>query len=150
MKTVPLVALFLYLLTCFAAAQPSLRRAQGQSPIPCANLSKLRNLATDPGLTYFTNPRTGDQLDYVVIGDAAKSDELLVMFDGTSAILPDWPEQMFTNSMWSPLIKHNSDYDPAEDGDVSICHDYRIVFFDRRGCHARRYFQAVWNIDGRG
>jgi len=31
------------------------------------------------------------------------------------------------------LIVNNPDYDPAEDGDVSICHDYRIVFFDYPG-----------------
>lgn len=132
MKKTPLVALFLCLLASLAGAQSSLRPAQ-KAPVPCASLTKLRDLATNPGLTYFTNPRTGDQLDYVVIGDAAASDEVLVMFNGTSAILPDWPEQMFTNSKWSPLIKHNSDFDPAEDGDVSICHDYRIVFFDYPG-----------------
>ena len=132
MRKMPLAALFLSFLASLAVAQPSLRRAQS-APISCASITKLRDLATKPGLTYFTNARTGDQLDYVVIGDAAMSDEILVMFNGTSAILPDWPEQMFTNSKWSPLIVRNADYDPAEDGEVSICHDYRIVFFDYPG-----------------
>jgi hypothetical protein len=104
-----------------------------QTPIPCASITKLRDLAKNPGLTYFTNPRTGDQLDYIVIGDAAVSNEVLVMFNGTSAILPDWPEQVFTNSRWSPLIVNNGNYDPGEDGGISICHDYRIVFFDYPG-----------------
>jgi len=131
MNKMPFV-LAMCLLASLAAAQPSLRKAQS-TPIPCARITKLRDLASHPGLTYFTNPRTGDQLDYVVIGDAARSDEVLVMFNGTSQILPDWPEQMFTNSRWSPSIVHNSDYDRGEDGDVSLCHDYRIVFFDYPG-----------------
>lgn len=132
MKKMPLVALLVSVLASLAVARTSVGPAE-KKPIPCADITKMRNLATDPGLTYFTNSRTGDQLDYVVIGDAAISDEVLVLFNGTSQILPDWPEQMFTNSTWSPLIVLNSDFDPAEDGSVSICHNYRIVFFDYPG-----------------
>ncbi|MGA3053366.1 MAG: hypothetical protein ABSD63_04100 [Candidatus Korobacteraceae bacterium] len=125
--TVLLAAAFLFL----AAVQ--LNAATALSPVPCANITKLRNLAANPGLTYFTNPRTGDQLDYVVIGDGAVSSEVIVLFNGTSAILPDWPEQMLTNSRFSPLIVHNLDYDPAEDSPRSLCHEYRIVLFDYPG-----------------
>jgi len=103
------------------------------TPIPCANITRLRDLASNPGLTYFTNSRTGDQLDYVVLGDAAVSDEVIVLFNGTSAILPDWPVQMLTNSQYSPLIVANSDYDPTEDSPRSLCHEYRIILFDYPG-----------------
>lgn len=103
------------------------------TPIPCSSITKLRNLASNPGLTYFTNPRTGDQLDYVVLGDGALNSEVIVLFNGTSAILADWPEQMLTNSKYSPLIVNNSDYDSKEDGPLSLCHDYRIVLFDYPG-----------------
>jgi pimeloyl-ACP methyl ester carboxylesterase len=117
--------------TLLAAAQ--LNAAASLTPVPCASITRLRSLAASPGLTYFVNSRTGDQLDYVVIGDGAVSSEVIVLFNGTSAILPDWPVQMLTNSTDSPLIVANPDYDPKEDSPHSLCHEYRIVLFDYPG-----------------
>src|SRR5580658_9196862 len=79
-------------LSAFGADNPGLRT---KTPVACAQLRTLRALNTE--LTYFTNPRTGDKLDYLVLGDAAKSDEVIVMFNGTGGILPDWPIEMITN-----------------------------------------------------
>jgi pimeloyl-ACP methyl ester carboxylesterase len=119
-----------FLVVLFACA---VLNATNLNPIPCASITKLRDLAASPGLTYFTNSRTGDQLDYVVLGDGATSSEVIVLFNGTSAILPDWPEQMLTNSTYSPLIVNNDDYDPNEDAPRALCHEYRIVLFDYPG-----------------
>ncbi len=55
-------------------------------------------------LSVATNPRTGNALEYAVIGDGTASDELIVMFNGTGGIFPDWPVQMITNSTYSPKI----------------------------------------------
>jgi len=84
-------------------------------------------------LKSFTNKRTGDSVDYLVIGDAAMSDDVIVMFNGTGEIVPDWPLQMITNSKYSPNIIGSEAYDPLQDGTTSICHDYRLVMFDYPG-----------------
>jgi pimeloyl-ACP methyl ester carboxylesterase len=100
-------------------------------PIACEDLTELRDLA--PQLKQFTNRRTGDSVDYLVMGDAAISDDVVVMFNGTGGILPDWPLQLITNSQYSPNIVSTDAYDPLQDGTISICHDYRLVMFDYPG-----------------
>lgn len=101
------------------------------TPVPCSAITELRDLASS--LNYVTNPNTGDQLDYIVIGDAAVSDEVLVMFNGTGQIIPDWPLQMITNSTYSPNIVQTEGYKASEDGPVSLCHNYRLLLFDYPG-----------------
>ena len=56
-----------------------------------------------------------------------------IPFNGTGGILPDWPVQMLTNSRYSPRIAHTLAYSAAEDGPISLCHDYRLVLFDYPG-----------------
>jgi pimeloyl-ACP methyl ester carboxylesterase len=56
-----------------------------------------------------------------------------VTFNGTGCIFPDWPVQMITNSAYSPKIAETATYDPDENGDVSLRHDYRLVLFDYPG-----------------
>ncbi len=102
-----------------------------QKPIACSELTDLRDLA--PKLQSFTNQRTGDTVDYLVMGDAAMSDDVIVMFNGTGEIVPDWPLQMITNAKYSPNIVSSDAYDPLQDGPLSICHDYRLVMFDYPG-----------------
>ncbi len=102
-----------------------------RTPMGCNQIGNLRELGKS--LTYFTNPRTGDLLEYTVIGDGAQSDEVLLMFPGTGETLPDWPVEMLTNSQYSPAIRKTLAYLPAEDGNVSLCHSYRIVLFDLPG-----------------
>lgn len=113
--------------------------AQAAMPVPCDQLRNLRDLA--PDLQYVTNPNTGDTLDYVVIGDAAKSNDLLVFFNGTGQILPDWPIQMLTNSTYSPAIVDTVGYKASEDGPVSLCHDYHLLLFDYPGVGEDRLHQ---------
>jgi len=67
------------------------------------------------------------------MGDAAMSEDVIVMFNGTGEIVPDWPIQMITNSKASPKIIETEAYDPLEDGLISICHDYRLIMFDYPG-----------------
>jgi pimeloyl-ACP methyl ester carboxylesterase len=100
-------------------------------PIPCASLRTLRDLGQS--LNLFTNIRTADQIEYVVVGDGKVSDDLIVMFNGTEGILPDWPIQMITNGAASPKIVKTQAYDPLEDGPISLCRDYRLVLFDYPG-----------------
>jgi hypothetical protein len=102
-----------------------------QKPIACSELAELRDLA--PKLQTFTNQRTGDTVDYLVLGDAALSDEVVLMFNGTGEIVPDWPPQMISNAKYSPNIVSTDAYDPLQDGPISICHDYRLVMFDYPG-----------------
>ncbi len=102
-----------------------------RSPVPCSAIRNFRELG--PELTFFTNPRTGDQLEYIVIGDAAVSAEVLVMFPGTGQTLADWPVQMLTNAQQSPKIAATLAYSRTEDGTVSLCHSYRILLFDLPG-----------------
>lgn len=105
--------------------------ATAKKPVACEDLRTLRELRTQ--LSAVRNPRTGDTLYYTVLGDAAKSSELLVFFNGTGGILPDWPVQMLTNRRYSPKIAETLAYQGAEDGPISLCHDYRIVLFDYPG-----------------
>jgi pimeloyl-ACP methyl ester carboxylesterase len=100
-------------------------------PVACASLRTLRDLGSR--LTLFTNPRTGNKLEYLVVGDGPISDEVIVMFNGTAGVLSDWPIQMITNSAASPLIANTHTYEKAEDGTISLCHDYRLVLFDYPG-----------------
>lgn len=102
-----------------------------RNPVPCSVIRNLRELG--PELTFFTNHRTGDELEYIVLGDAAVSDELLVMFPGTGQTLADWPVQMVTNAETSPKIVTTLAYSRAEEGAVSLCHSYRILLFDLPG-----------------
>ena len=111
------------------AGEPQPQATRG--PVACKDLRTLRELRSQ--LRAVRNQRTGNTLYYVVLGDAAKSSELLVLFNGTGGILPDWPVQMLTNSRYSPRIVHTLAYSAAEDGPISLCHDYRLVLFDYPG-----------------
>jgi pimeloyl-ACP methyl ester carboxylesterase len=106
-------------------------RTTFRQPVACKDLRTLRELRSQ--LHAARNPRTGNTLYYVVIGDAAKSDELLIFFNGTGGILPDWPVQMLTNRRHSPKIVDTLAYVPSENGPISLCHDYRLVLFDYPG-----------------
>jgi len=102
-----------------------------KAPIPCSSLGNMRDLGTH--LEVVENPKTGDSLEYVVVGDAAKSDDLIVLFPGTGQTLADWPTQVITNSTYSPKIKGTVGYRADQDGSVSLCHSYRLVLFDYPG-----------------
>lgn len=97
----------------------------------CAELTTLRDLA--PRLALVENPRTGNTLEYVVVGDGAADDQVLVFFPGTGGVLADWPAQMITNAAASPRIVDTAAYDPLQDGPVSLCHDHRLLLFDYAG-----------------
>jgi pimeloyl-ACP methyl ester carboxylesterase len=99
--------------------------------VPCRDLRTLRELADR--LRTVSNPRTGQTVEYFVVGDGARSNQLLVFFNGTSQVLPDWPIQMITNGAASPLITTTAAYNPAEESATALCHDYRLVFFDYPG-----------------
>ncbi|HZS01466.1 MAG TPA: hypothetical protein VFE37_22310 [Chloroflexota bacterium] len=105
--------------------------APASAAVPCRDVRTIRELAGK--LRTVTNARTGQTVEYLVVGDGARSNELLVFFNGTSQIIPDWPTQMITNSVASPLITTTASYSPAEDSAHSLCHDYRLVFFDYPG-----------------
>src|ERR1700690_35143 len=119
------------MLTACGGGSGSSSSTSAQKPIPCSALTELRDMA--PQLQTFTNTRTGDTVDYLVMGDGAMSDDLVIMFNGTGEIVPDWPLQMITNSQYSPNIVSTDAYDPLQDGPISICHDYRLVMFDYPG-----------------
>ncbi len=99
-----------------------------KSPVACKELETLRALRKD--LSLVTNARTGHSQQYTVVGDGARSSELILLFNGTGGILSDWPIQMLTNAAQSPKIARTGIYDAAQDGAVSLCHDYRLVLFD--------------------
>lgn len=109
-------------------AAPSSER---HSPVACKDLSTLRELRQT--LSQAKNPRTGHTLEYTVIGDGAASDELVLFFNGTGGILPDWPMQLLTNRAHSPGIAHTGAFNADEESPVSLCHDYRLVLFDYPG-----------------
>lgn len=114
-----------------AAGTDTSARMDTRSVTGCAAISSLRDLNST--LAVFSNARTGDKLDYSIIGDGANSDHVIVMFPGTGEILPDWPLQMITNSQYSPRIKETLAYQAAEDGPISLCHAYRLLLFDYPG-----------------
>ena len=100
-------------------------------PVACADLTSLRELG--PDLAVVKNDRTGNSLEYIIVGDGADSREVIVMFPGTGGILPDWPTQMITNATVSPGIVDTESYNPQENTDVSLCHSYRLLLFDYAG-----------------
>lgn len=116
-------------------AQSAIVPASGQpakrSPVPCSELSTLR--ALNRQLNYVENPSTGDTLEYLVLGDGALGNDVLVYFPGTGEMIPTWPVQLITNSKYSPRIVGTKAYRKNEDGSVSLCHDYRIVLLDYPG-----------------
>jgi pimeloyl-ACP methyl ester carboxylesterase len=127
--------------------QSSLASADNQfkrstlNPIPCSAIRNLRELGHE--LTFFTNARTGDELEYIVIGDATLSNDVIVMFPGTGQTLADWPVQMLTNAQQSPKIVDTLAYSRSEDGAVSLCHNYRILLFDLPGVGKSRLHGSV-------
>jgi pimeloyl-ACP methyl ester carboxylesterase len=102
--------------------------------VACKDLETLRGLRRHASVV--TNARTGHSLEYVVIGDGAKSDKLVLMFNGTGGIYPDWPIQMLTNGASSPEIVRTGVYSRDDEAAVSLCHDYRLVLFDYPGVGA--------------
>lgn len=117
--------------TIAPAQAANLSQTATAQPVPCRDLRTLRELRSE--LRAVRNSPTGNTLYYVVIGDAAKSSELLVFFNGTGGILPDWPVQMLTNRRFSPKIAETPAYLPSQNGATSLCHDYRLVLFDYPG-----------------
>jgi len=140
-------------LCIWAVAAPA-SDATARAPVPCSELSRLSDLEKDGDLYRYTNAGTGDSLNYAVIGDGAVSDELIVLFPGTSSILPDWPLQMLTNATYSPDIVSNDDYRTLQDGNISLCHDYYILLFDYPGVGKTAYSgsltgdRIVEDVDG--
>jgi pimeloyl-ACP methyl ester carboxylesterase len=143
LRAIPLIAALTAIGCAGPAAAPSgapvtgLSRSAGgapqslRAPVPCSKIANLRSLGKV--LSYVSNPKTGDSIEYVVIGDGAVSNDLLVMFPGTGQILPGWPAQLITNSTYSPKIVHTLGYRKSQDGTVSLCHNYRLVLFDYPG-----------------
>src|SRR5579885_1863110 len=113
------------LLAALAVAGCSDAPRTPRAPVACADLRELRDLA--PQLAVVTNPRTGNSLEYVVVGDGAISDEVGVFFPGQSGMMP---AQMITNVAASPQIADTAAYSPLENGPVSLCHGYRLLLFD--------------------
>lgn len=101
------------------------------TPVSCQDLTNLRSLGDK--LTTVENKRTGDTLNYIVIGDGALSDELIVMFNGTGGVLADWPVQLITNRFASPQIVNDKGYSPNQNTVFSLCQAYRLVLFDYPG-----------------
>jgi pimeloyl-ACP methyl ester carboxylesterase len=124
------ILIFTLAVVCAVIANRSGLRRMFAAPaiVPCSDITTLRDLSTSVRTS--TNPRTGDVVEYLLVGDAASSNQLLVFFNGTSQIIPDWPTQMITNKASSPLIALTPIYSDAEDGPISLCHNYRMLFFD--------------------
>ncbi|HTA40426.1 MAG TPA: alpha/beta hydrolase [Candidatus Acidoferrales bacterium] len=114
-----------------------LRDRSREAPVACRDLRSMRELNRD--LRVVKNPRTGDSLEYAVVGEGAKRDEVLVFFPGTGQTIADWPMQMITNSKYSPNIVRAIGYRAGEDATVSLCHEYRLVFFDYPGVGVTPY-----------
>jgi pimeloyl-ACP methyl ester carboxylesterase len=102
-----------------------------RAPVQCAELASLRDLGSE--LSLVKNSRTGNTLEYIIVGDGADSRELIVLFPGTGGILPDWPTQMITNATVSPKIVDTESYSASQNATVSLCHSYRLVLFDYAG-----------------
>jgi pimeloyl-ACP methyl ester carboxylesterase len=90
-------------------------------------------------LAVVKNPRTGDALEYAVVGDAARSGDVIVFFPGTGQTIADWPTQLLTNSVYSPKIAGTIGYRRDQNGPDSLCHDFRLVFFDYPGVGLTAY-----------
>lgn len=126
---VPVVLTAVLMCACASTKTQTSTSASGeQRPVACSQLETLRGLRREMSLS--TNPRTGHSLEYIVIGDGAKSNELILMFNGTGGVFADWPTQMITNKAQSPKIARTLAYRSDEDGPSSLCHDYRLVLFD--------------------
>ena len=106
-------------------------------PVPCSSLRYMRDL--NRHLDVVKNRKTGDSLEYVLVGDGKKSDEIILFFPGTGQDIADWPMQMITNSTYSPQIVKTLGYRADENGATSICHDYRLLFFDYPGVGLTAY-----------
>lgn len=118
-----------------------LATAAAHTPIPCRALTEMRDLGTS--LSTASNPKTGDKLEYAVVGDAAVSDDLIVFFPGTGQTVADWPMQMITNRAASPNIVGKVGYRSDQDAPVSLCHNYRLVLFDYPGVGLAPYRAAA-------
>jgi pimeloyl-ACP methyl ester carboxylesterase len=129
-KFAVLLALLL-VLTALADSLSKRRADAAPAIVPCSDLTVLRDQAGS--IRTSTNSRTGHKVEYLLIGDAASSSQILVFFNGTSQIIPDWPTQMITNRARSPLIALTPIYRDSENGPNSLCHDYRLLFFDYPG-----------------
>ncbi len=127
--TVAVLAAVLGLMACLPRATGGTEGATSRkSPVACKELETLRALREE--LSVVTNARTGHSQQYTVVGDGARSSELILLFNGTGGILSDWPIQMLTNAAQSPKIARTGIFDSAQDGAISLCHDYRLVLFD--------------------
>jgi pimeloyl-ACP methyl ester carboxylesterase len=111
--------------------------ATNAAPIPCNQIRTLRQLHRN--LTVFTNSRTGDAVEYLVAGDGAVSNDLLVLFPGTAQTMAGWPVQLITNARYSPKIVGTETYKASENGAVSLCHNYRLLLFDYPGVGETAY-----------
>jgi pimeloyl-ACP methyl ester carboxylesterase len=111
--------------------------ARYETPLACSALRSMRGLHN--GLKISTNPKTGDSVEYAVVGDGAKSDDVIVFFPGTGQTIADWPIQMITNRTASPGIARAAGYRATQDGSISLCHEYRLVFFDYPGVGLTTY-----------
>lgn len=101
------------------------------SAVACGQLSTLRALHGQ--LQVAKNAATGNAIEYLVVGDGARSNDVLVYFPGTGQMVPGWPIQLITNRKYSPRIARTPGYRREEDGSLSLCHDYRLAFFDYPG-----------------
>ncbi|HTU82876.1 MAG TPA: hypothetical protein VMF61_12140 [Candidatus Acidoferrales bacterium] len=127
---------FAGLLACAAPAVPSgpelaVPAAARPKPVPCSALTTIRALHRQ--IEYVTDSATGDELEYLVIGDGARTKDVLVFFPGTGQIMTGWPIQMITNTRYSPKIAGDYGFDKSQDGSASLCHDYHLVLFDYPG-----------------
>jgi pimeloyl-ACP methyl ester carboxylesterase len=91
--------------------------------VACKDLTTLRA----------AHAATGDSMEYLVVGDGAASKDVLLLFPGTGQTIAGWPSQLITNARYSPKIVKTSGYKASENGVVSLCHNYRLVFVDYPG-----------------
>lgn len=118
------------LIVCIAGIDRSVSRHLAAAPaiVPCKDITTLRDLSSSVRTS--SDSRTGHTIEYLLVGDGASSNQVLVFFDGTSQVMADWPTQMITNKDQSPLIAFTPIYSDSENGPISLCHNYRMLFFD--------------------